>query len=213
MLLSGGWVVWPILLCSLVVLAISLERLWVLRRFSVAPDGLTRQFRNLEGMERLDASQLQSIAAASMLGELLVGIFERRHQPPAQIREYVETAGRAAVHRLNNHIATLGVMASVTPLLGLLGTVIGMIKVFGAVMAGGIGDADVLAGGIGEALVTTAVGISVAIPAHLLHTWFGRRVEHLSLLLEKDAVECCGWLAVLDSETTSERTADIVTGG
>ena len=188
-LLSGGWVIWPILLCSLIVLAIAIERFWVLRRPLVVPTGQLQQLRDLSSLERLDASQLDNLAKASLLGDILVGLFERRDESSERLREYAETAGRAAVHRMNNHISTLAVMASVTPLLGLLGTVIGMIKVFGALMAGGIGDADMLAGGIGEALVTTAVGISVAIPAHFLHNWLSRRVERLALLLESEVVE------------------------
>ena len=194
-LLNGGWIVWPILLCSMAVLAISIERFWVLRRKLVTPPGLMTRFRDFKELEKLDAGQLQTLAAASVQGEILIGLFERRGQSEEQVHEYLETAGRAASHRLGNNLATLGVVAAIAPLLGLLGTVIGMIKVFSSLMAGGIGDVDALAGGIGEALVTTALGIGVAIPAHLLYAWFSRRVEYLTLVLEKDSVDCLDQLA------------------
>ncbi|MGI9346059.1 MAG: MotA/TolQ/ExbB proton channel family protein [Gammaproteobacteria bacterium] len=193
-LANGGWVVWPIIGCSIAVVAIAVERLLVLRQELIAPQGLIRQFRDLESLERLDASQLASIGAASVLGELLVGLFDRRRQLPEMIRDYAETAGRRAVHRLNAHLSMLATIAAIAPLLGLLGTVVGMIKIFSALTAGGIGDADTLAGGIGEALVTTAMGIGVAIPAHLLHSWLSRRVDSLALVLERNVTDFTSWI-------------------
>lgn len=196
MLSNGGWVVWPILLCSLAVLAIVVERFLVLRRHSIAPPDLLRQLGDPDVLGKMDAAQLQQLAEASMLGEMLTGLYQRRMLSPTLLLEYAQISGRTVVHRMNRNLSLLGILAAVTPLLGLLGTVIGMIKVFGAVMAGGIGDADALAGGIGEALITTALGISVAIPAHLLHTWLNRRVESFALLLESDVVEFCSRLGV-----------------
>lgn len=200
MLSSGGWVVWPIVLCSLAVVAIAVERFWVLRRHLVAPPDLSRRLQSGE----LDSIQLQQMADASILGEILVSLHGCSHLRPPLLLEHAQNAGRAAVHRLSRNLPLLGILAAVAPLLGLLGTVIGMIKVFGAVMAGGIGDADALAGGIGEALITTALGLGVAIPAHLLHAWLNRRVESLALMLEGDVVQFCSWMST---------RADAIDGG
>jgi biopolymer transport protein ExbB len=119
---------------------------------------------------------------------LAVGIVNRRHSREV-MKEVIEEVGRQVVHELERYLNTLGTIASITPLLGLLGTVIGMIKVFAAITTSGVGDPGVLAGGISEALITTAAGLSVAIPSLMLYRYLRGKVEKLVIMMEEEALK------------------------
>ena len=194
LLLAGGWVMWPILMASVVATTIIFERFWVLRPDVIVPTGLTARIRSLHSTDRLDELQLDRIAQASLLGQILTAMFRARALGWQRVEEAAEMTGRQTAHSLERGIGLLGGLASVCPLLGILGTVIGMIKVFGAVTAGGLGQADALAGGIGEALLTTAVGIGVAVPALLCHYFLLHRVRGLVLALEREAGAFSDWM-------------------
>ncbi len=186
-LMAGGWAMVPILICSLAALAIVLERFWTLRRTAVLPPGLITQIRDWSRTDKLDAQHLQALAAGSPLGELLASALAIRHRPRELIKERIEDTGRHVVHRMERYLSSLGTIALIGPLLGLFGTVIGLIRMFMAVMAGGIGDPAKMAGGIGEALICTASGLTVAIPAYVLHRYFRSRVAGYCVDMEKQA--------------------------
>jgi biopolymer transport protein ExbB len=195
-LLAGGWALLPILICSAVALAIVFERFWSLRRASVLPPGLGEEVRGWARSQTLDAAHLDSLAKGSPLGELLAAAIAVRDRPRELIKERIEDTGRHVVHRLERYLNTLGTIALIGPLLGLLGTVFGLIRMFLGVMAGGIGDPMKMAGGIGEALICTAFGLVVAIPAYVLHRYFRSRVSGYVVDMEKQAT------ALLDDLTT-----------
>ncbi len=179
----------PILLCSVVAMAIVIERFWALRRNSVCPPDLVTDIWQWAQHGQLDASRLSSLRNSSPLGRVLAAaIINLRHSREV-MKEAVEEHGRQVVHELERYLNTLGTIASITPLLGLLGTVIGMIKVFAAITNEGIGNPTVLAGGISEALITTAAGISVAIPSLMFYRYFQRRVTELANLMEQEALK------------------------
>jgi biopolymer transport protein ExbB len=186
-LLAGGWAMTPILICSLVALAIVLERFWTLRRASVLPPGLGEEVREWARSGQLDNEHVQALAEGSPLGELLAGALSVRDRPRELIKERIEDTGRHVVHRLERFLSTLGTIALIGPLLGLLGTVIGLIRMFMDVMGGGVGDPAKMAGGIGEALICTASGLVVAIPAYVLHRYFRSRVAGYIVDMEKQA--------------------------
>lgn len=177
----------PILICSLVALAIVLERFWTLRRASVLPPGLGEEVREWARSGQLDNEHVQALAEGSPLGELLAGALSVRDRPRELIKERIEDTGRHVVHRLERFLSTLGTIALIGPLLGLLGTVIGLIRMFMDVMGGGVGDPAKMAGGIGEALICTASGLVVAIPAYVLHRYFRSRVAGYIVDMEKQA--------------------------
>ncbi|MBN4050515.1 MotA/TolQ/ExbB proton channel family protein, partial [Gammaproteobacteria bacterium AH-315-M22] len=138
---------------------------------------------------QLDASRLSSLRNNSPLGRVLAAaIINMRHSREV-MKEAVEAHGRQVIHELERYLNTLGTIASITPLLGLLGTVIGMIKVFAAITDQGVGNPTVLAGGISEALITTAAGISVAIPSLIFYRHFQRRVTELANIMEQEALK------------------------
>ncbi|MBN8727383.1 MAG: MotA/TolQ/ExbB proton channel family protein [Xanthomonadales bacterium] len=185
LLMAGGWAMVPILLCSAVALAIILERFWSLRRSAVAPPGLGGEVREWARTRRLDPAHVEALRTNSPLGELLAAALEVRHRPREVIKERVEDTGRHVVHRLDRFLNTLGTIALVSPLLGLLGTVFGLIRMFLAVMVSGVGDPMKMAGGIGEALVCTAAGLCVAIPAYAFHRYFRGKVNDLLVEMER----------------------------
>ena len=196
LLIAGGWVMWPILACSAIAIAIVLERFWSLRRQTVLPDNLGDEVRAWATSSRLDPAHIQQLRMNSPLGELLASALDVRHRPREQIKERVEDVGRHVTHQMERFLNTLGTIAAVTPLLGLLGTVFGMIRMFLGILTHGVGDANQLAGGIGEALITTAAGLCVAIPALMFYRYFRGRIAAYVIEMEKQAI------ALLDAMDT-----------
>jgi biopolymer transport protein ExbB len=134
---------------------------------------------------KIDPEHLGVLSSNSPLGELLAAALSVRNRPREIIKERVEDTGRHVVYRLERFLNTLGTIALIGPLLGLLGTVFGLIKMFFAVMISGVGDPMKMAGGIGEALVCTAAGLCVAIPAYVFHRYFRGRVVELVVEMER----------------------------
>jgi biopolymer transport protein ExbB len=178
----------PIIACSILSLAIVLERFWALRRSKVMPSHLMQQIWQLHRDGKLNNADLSKLRASSPLGRILAaGLVNRKHSKEV-MKESIEEVGRQVVHELERYLNSLGSIASISPLLGLLGTVIGMIKVFSVIVTTGVGDPAVLAGGISEALITTAAGLSVAIPSLFFHRYFMGAVDELVLAMEEQAL-------------------------
>ncbi|HSG11792.1 MAG TPA: MotA/TolQ/ExbB proton channel family protein [Gammaproteobacteria bacterium] len=185
---AGGWLMLPIILCSIIAVAIIAERLWSLRLRRVLPKHLVAQVWRWEKIHQLDDEHMRELQASSPLGSILAAGIVNRHQNRAVMKESIEDTGRHVVHELERYLNTLGTIAAITPLLGLLGTVIGMIKVFSAITTQGVGNPGALAGGISEALLTTAAGMSVAIPTLMFYRYFRGRVRMLVLRMEQEAM-------------------------
>ncbi len=186
---AGGWVMVPIIACSIIAAAIVLERLWTLQPKRVLPVNLAKQVRDWISNDQLDPAHLQRLHQSSPLGQMLAAGLANRHRPREVIKESIEDAGRHAVHELERYLSSLGTIASISPLLGLLGTVFGMIKVFAAISTAGVGSPGALAGGISEALITTAAGLSIAIPAMIAYRWLRARVDGLVIQMEKETIK------------------------
>ncbi|WP_455205799.1 MotA/TolQ/ExbB proton channel family protein [Kaarinaea lacus] len=186
---SGGWLMVPIIICSIVALAIIGERLWALQRKRVIPKHLVAQIWQWYSMGQLGEEQITSIRKSSPLGRVLASGLVNMRASREVMKESIEEIGRHEVHELERYLNTLGTVASITPLLGLLGTVIGMIKVFTVITAEGVGNPTVLSGGISEALITTAAGLSVAIPSVMFYRYFRGRVEELVVFMEAEAIK------------------------
>lgn len=186
---AGGFLMWPIIACSVVALAISFERLWAYRKQRVLPDHLLAQIWQLYRSNELSAEHIQTVRGGSPLGQILAaGLTNMRHSREV-MKEAIEEEGRQVVHELEKYLNALGTIASITPLLGLLGTVIGMIKVFTAITTAGVGNPAELAEGISEALITTAAGLSVAIPSLSFHRYLTGKVDELAVAMEEQAVK------------------------
>jgi biopolymer transport protein ExbB len=187
---AAGWPIWPLILCSIVALALVIERLWHLRPSAVAPETLVDEVVGVTRTSLPPADVVNKLADNSVMGGVLAAgvrsvVAEPRISEDA-LRQSFENAGRIAVHRLERYLNTLGTIASAAPLLGLMGTVIGMIEIFGsqAPTAGVGGNPAQLAHGISIALYNTAFGLMIAIPALMFYRYFRGRVDEFQLAME-----------------------------
>lgn len=189
MIKAGGWLMLPIVVASIVALAISLERMWSLRMARVAPPDLLAQVWQWIKNKQLDAAKLKALREGSPLGEILAaGLVNSKHGREI-MKESIEEAGSHVVHDLEKYLSVLGTIAVISPLLGLLGTVVGIIQAFLAVTSAGISDPTMLAGGLSTALITTAAGLVVAIPAMIVHRYLVRHVATLAVSMEQQAIK------------------------
>ena len=185
---SGGWLMLPIIACSIVALAIIIERLWSLQVRRVLPKNLVAQVWRWDKIHQLNDEHLKELQSSSPLGSVLAAGIANRKQNREVMKESIEDTGRHVVHELERYLNTLGTIAAITPLLGLLGTVVGMIKVFATITTIGVGNPGALAGGISQALITTAAGMSVAIPTLMFYRYFRGKVRMLVLRMEQEAM-------------------------
>ena len=186
---SGGLIMIFILILMVLAMMIVGERFWSLRDKDVIPGDLKAQVIKWSKSAHLDSNHLEKLEQNSPLGYVMTSALKNRDLPRQQIVETVEDAGHHAIHKMEKPLNWLSVIAEVSPLLGLLGTVIGMIKVFAAINAHGVGDASHLASGISQALITTAAGLVVAIPAMLFHRHFKTKIIDQSIIIEKQVMD------------------------
>ena len=183
-LISGGWFIWPLLVCSILLISIVLERLWFLQRRLVAPKGLLRQVQNLIKKDSFHSQNQDEIALSSQLGDLLTHCYQ--YHPNS--RDFLEVKAEEKASEikllLERNLSMLSTIASISPLLGLLGTVVGMIKVFSNIDINGSANTDLLAAGISEALITTAFGLIIAVPAIIFYRYFEQKTVILMSILQ-----------------------------
>ena len=188
------------MLCSVIAAAIMLERLWTLQRKRVIPRELTDRVWKLVETRTLNDRHIEALARNSPLGRVLAAGLANRNQGRDIMKEAIEDTGRHVVHELERFLNPLGTIAAISPLLGLLGTVIGMILAFDAISREGVGDPQVLSGGIGQALITTAAGLIVAIPALIGYRYLRGLVDFLVIEMEKEAIRLVQAMGQLKQE-------------
>lgn len=187
---AAGWPIWPLIICSVVALALVIERLYHLRPMLVAPPTLLDEVIGVTRASLPAADVVNKLSDNSAMGSVLAAglravIAEPRITEPA-LRQAFENAGRQSVHGLERYLNTLGTIAAAAPLLGLFGTVVGMIEIFGSQAPGaGAGtNPQQLAHGISVALYNTAFGLMIAIPSLMLYRYFRGRVDEFQLAME-----------------------------
>jgi biopolymer transport protein ExbB len=185
---AGGWLMVPIIGCSVIAVAIVLERLWTLQKNRVLPGDLTRQVWEWVSRNELNHEHIQQLQVSSPLGRVLAAGLLNRHREREIMKESIEDTGRHVVHDLERYLSVLSTIAAIAPLLGLLGTVTGMVQVFASISSTeAVGDATALAGGISKALITTVGGLWVAIPCLVAYRYLRDRVDGLVVDMEKEA--------------------------
>lgn len=189
LLVAGGWLMIIIVLSSVAALAICIERFYTLNPKKIAPPHLLATVWKQLKRGELDAPKLKTLKQSSPLGRILAAGLGNAYHGREVMKESIQEAASHVVHDLERYLNTLGTIAAVTPLLGLLGTVLGMIKVFAEIMTQGTGNASALAGGISEALITTAAGLTVAIPALIMHRYFTGRIDGIVVELEQETIK------------------------
>lgn len=185
---AAGWPIWPLIIASVLALAIIFERFYTLRAPLVAPLGLLDQ--TIDNLRRHGANPdvLRALTENSALGRILAAGVRNISASREVMKESLEEAGRAVGHELERYLSTLGTIASVAPLLGLLGTVVGMIEIFGSQAPTG-GNPAALAHGISVALYNTAFGLIVAIPSMIFYRYFRGRVDAFLAEMEQQAIK------------------------
>lgn len=189
LLLKGGPISILIGLCSVVALGVFLERLWSLQRNRIIPDVFLKRIETLIGEKRLDDALLLCQETENPMARVMAAALRNSESNRSRIKESVEDVGKIEGSYLERYVEVVGTVAAITPLLGLLGTVYGMIKVFQRVEQYGLGDPAQFASGIWEALVTTAVGLSVAIPAFIFYKYLLARVSRLLVEMEERSLK------------------------
>ena len=196
--MKGGYLMYPIIFCSVLTLAIFLERLFALRRSRVIPDKFIIEVSDLVRQQRMEDAMTQCRLNNSSIARILMAGISRHHKSRQQVKEAIEDVGHLEAATLERFLTILGTIAGIAPLLGLLGTVTGMIKAFSVISHAGIGNPQMLAGGISEALITTAAGLTVAIPAFVFYKFLRSRVDKRILRMERASIEI---LDLIDQET------------
>ena len=186
---AGGWLMLPILTCSVVAMAIVAERCWTLRNGKVLPVDLLESSCRLLHTEEIKSQHIAQLKNHSPLGRVFASGLANRHKPAELIKKSIEETGSHVSHEFQRYLNALGTIATVTPLLGLLGTVLGMITVFTRITSAGVGNPGELAGGISQALITTAAGLAVAIPSLIMHRHFRSRIENILITMEQQALK------------------------
>ncbi|MES2562673.1 MAG: MotA/TolQ/ExbB proton channel family protein [Pseudomonadota bacterium] len=185
---AAGWPIWPLVLCSVIALAIIGERAWSLRRGVVMRHDLLEQVLQEYRQNGVSASMITRLAADSPLGQVFAAGLRNANNSSAVMKEAIEESGRAVAIELERFLTTLGTIAAIGPLLGLFGTVIGMIEIFGSQTPQG-GNPLVLAHGISIALYNTALGLVVAVPSMVFYRYFRAKVDALLVDMELQAIK------------------------
>jgi biopolymer transport protein ExbB len=187
-IIAAGWPIWPLIIASVVALAIIGERAFVLRESTVAPPNLLPELQAWLAKGGVTKETIARLEKHSMLGQVFASALANSKNSREVTKEAIEETGRAVAHNLDRYLPTLGTIATVAPLLGLLGTVIGMVELFGAFTNTGH-DIAQFARGISVALYNTAAGIVVAVPAMIAYRYFRSKVDDLLVGMEQQAIK------------------------
>jgi biopolymer transport protein ExbB len=197
----------PIIACSVIAMAITVERFWMLRAKRVLPKHLVAQVWNWVRNHQLDATRLHALRSGSPLGRILAAGLVNIHHDRTIMKEAIEDAGRHVVLELERYLNTLGTIAAITPLLGLQGTVVGMIEMFNTLTVQGAANPGALSGGISKALITTAAGLAIAIPTLIVYRYFRGKVDLLVIRMEQEATKMVEVIhGEREQDVTSEET-------
>ena len=193
---AGGFIMWPLLGCSVLTLVVLIEKLWTLRAGRILQPGVARAVKVRTAEGRLADAAAHCAENPGPYAAIAAAALEASPFGADEVRHAVIDVGRQQGARLERHLALVRSVAAVAPLLGLLGTVLGMIDVFTVISTLGLGQAAGLAGGINKALLTTAFGLAIAIPSFLVYEAFRGKVERLLLVMEHEIIELIGHLRV-----------------
>lgn len=207
---KGGFFVYPIILCSIVGLAIFLQKMWVLRSKNIVPEVFLEQLYRFLSQGKIEEAEVYSRSNNSSISRVALAALENADRPKEELREEIEEAGRKEALELLRYSEGLGTISNVSTLLGLLGTISGMIKIFRVIADKPIVNPPELAGGISEALYTTAFGLLVAIPAFIAYKYIVGRADELISQMEEEGRKIMEYvLASKENNPDSPSTREI----
>ncbi len=185
-LTAGGIFMWPLLACSVLIIAFSIERSWFLQKRLICPDGLSNQIKTLMDNDMIDKRHAKEISNLSSLGFLLINCIKYKNLPRENLESKIEEKATEVQYSLERNLTMLGTTATISPLIGLLGTVVGMITAFTGLTETSGANPDLLAAGISQALITTAFGLLIAVPGLVLHKYFEHKIKYLLISLQTE---------------------------
>ena len=185
---AAGWPIWPLILTSIIGVAIILERLWSLRKSQIIPDGLMVEIKTMIKQNNLDNNKVNILKNSSPLGDILAVAIAKRKDSVEEIKSALDERAGFIVHNLERYLGALVTIATVAPLLGLFGTIIGMVELFSSFTSSGH-DVAVFARGISIALYNTAGGIVVAVPAMIAYRFFRSKIDSYLNEMEHYAIQ------------------------
>ena len=183
---AGGIFMWPLLACSVLIIAFSIERSWFLQKRLICPDGLSNQIKTLMDNDMIDKRHAEEISNLSSLGFLLINCIKYQNLPRENLESKIEEKAAEVQYSLERNLTMLGTTATISPLIGLLGTVVGMITAFTGLTETSGANPDLLAAGISQALITTAFGLLIAVPGLVLHKYFEHKIKYLLISLQTE---------------------------
>ena len=183
---AGGIFMWPLLACSVLIIAFSIERSWFLQKRLICPDGLSNQIKTLMDNDMIDKRHAEEISNLSSLGFLLINCIKYKNLPRENLESKIEEKAAEVQYSLEKNLTMLGTTATISPLIGLLGTVVGMITAFTGLTETSGANPDLLAAGISQALITTAFGLLIAVPGLVLHKYFEHKIKYLLISLQTE---------------------------
>ena len=183
---AGGIFMWPLLACSVLIIAFSIERSWFLQKRLICPDGLSNQIKTLMDNDMIDKRHAEEIANLSSLGFLLINCIKYKNLPRENLESKIEEKAAEVQYSLERNLTMLGTTTTISPLIGLLGTVVGMITAFTGLTETSGANPDLLAAGISQALITTAFGLLIAVPGLVLHKYFEHKIKYLLISLQTE---------------------------
>jgi biopolymer transport protein ExbB len=202
LIVKGGFFMYPIILCSIVALAVFLERLWVLRRKHIIPEEFVRNVRELLEKQKISEAIYLCQSDMSSIAKIFLAGLKSTPKGMWLVKEAIEQRGSREAAILEKNVGILSTIANITPLLGLLGTVSGMIKTFNAISIHGIGNPAPLAGGIAEALITTATGLCIAIPTLVCYRFLRDKASALIFEMEENSIRLVDLVEIYSKSET-----------
>lgn len=186
-ILAAGWPIWPLLLASIIAVALIIERTVALRRVKVLPGGLLQRVVAEYRKNGVNDAMLTNLEAQSPLGRVLAAGLRNVGSSREVMRDAIEETGGVVAHELERYLTTLGTIASISPLMGLFGTVVGMIEIFGSQSPTGTNPMQ-LAHGISVALYNTGFGLIIAIPGMIFWRHFRALVNGFVIEMQQQAL-------------------------
>jgi biopolymer transport protein ExbB len=201
---KGGPLMWPLLACSIIALAIIIERLFTLRRSKIIPMELIEEVERLTRMGRLgDIEQLLK-RNSSPICPIIMAAIKNADMRREIIKDYMEEAGATEAYTMERSIDILGIIAVISPLIGFLGTAMGMLSSFQAISSSGEHSSQLLAPGISQALITTVMGLTIAIPVYVCYRLLIARSDYLLLEMEMTSARILEYLKGETHEVQTE---------
>ncbi len=188
LIFKGGVFIYPIILCSIIALAVFLERLWILRRCHIIPKDFVHNVEELLKKQKISDAIFLCEGDTSSIAKIFFSGLKNTGRGMWLVKEAIEDRGSREAVILGKHVGILSTIANLSPLLGLLGTVSGMIKTFNVISVQGVGNPAPLAGGIAEALITTASGLCVAIPTLVCYRILKDKADSLIFEMEENSI-------------------------